>query len=241
MKTIVDHSVTSAPWRPYRWSPAELFSGGALGAWYDFSDTSTLFQDVAATIPVSADGDPVAVALDLSGNGKQAVQSALSARPTWRTDGTLSWIEFDGVDDHLLIPAIAYTAPFTACLGQQRFTNSAYAAFRSPPSLPPYKYSGLSIAGDASTALLSTGGAVRIDAVPYTGSRDQLYNTLQAPHVGTATDNDPADLTAGGTFFCYGQYRPSGKVFGYAEIEGASLGDVIRLERWMATKTGVTL
>ncbi|PIE10063.1 MAG: hypothetical protein CSA72_10645, partial [Rhodobacterales bacterium] len=37
-------------------------------AWYDPSDLSTLFQDAAMTIPVTADGDPVGAVQDRSGN-----------------------------------------------------------------------------------------------------------------------------------------------------------------------------
>jgi hypothetical protein len=81
--------------------PYTLYSNGEQGAWYDPSDLSTLFQDAAGTIPVTADGDPVGLILDKSGNGNHASQAISSARPIYRTDGTLHWLEFDGVDDRL--------------------------------------------------------------------------------------------------------------------------------------------
>lgn len=43
-----------------------LFAGGKQGVWYDPSDKSTLFQDVAGTVPVTKDGDPVGLMLDKS-------------------------------------------------------------------------------------------------------------------------------------------------------------------------------
>lgn len=43
-----------------------LFSDGKQGVWYDPSDKSTLFQDVAGTVPVTKDGDPVGLILDKS-------------------------------------------------------------------------------------------------------------------------------------------------------------------------------
>ena len=46
--------------------PGRLFLDGEQGAWYDPSDLSTLFQDAAGTTPVTADGDPVGLMLDLS-------------------------------------------------------------------------------------------------------------------------------------------------------------------------------
>ncbi|MEQ3620580.1 MAG: hypothetical protein ABNH42_04475 [Marinobacter sp.] len=82
-------------------TPVKLFSGGEQGAWYDPSDTSTLFQDSAGTIPVTADGDPVGLIMDKSGNDNHASQNTGLAKPIYRTDGQLHWLEFDGSDDSL--------------------------------------------------------------------------------------------------------------------------------------------
>ena len=50
--------------------PSELFRGGLIdGAWFDPSDMSTLYQDAAGTIPVTAVEQPVGKILDKSGNG----------------------------------------------------------------------------------------------------------------------------------------------------------------------------
>lgn len=48
------------------WSPRVLFASGEVGAWYDPSDTATLFQDSAGTTPVTALGQPVGLMLDKS-------------------------------------------------------------------------------------------------------------------------------------------------------------------------------
>ncbi len=48
------------------WSPLSLFALGEQGAWYDPSDLSTMFQDSAGTLPVTADGQPVGLILDKS-------------------------------------------------------------------------------------------------------------------------------------------------------------------------------
>ena len=84
-----------------------LFAGGKQGVWYDPSDKSTLFQDVAGTIPVTKDGDPVALMRDKSGNGNHATQTVSAARPIYKTDGILHWLAFDGVDDWLSFSGIA--------------------------------------------------------------------------------------------------------------------------------------
>lgn len=65
MKVTTDLSVTSLrPRQSGIWTPSLLFDGGAQGAWFDPSDLSTLLQDAAGTIPVTADGDQVGLILD---------------------------------------------------------------------------------------------------------------------------------------------------------------------------------
>jgi len=95
-------------------TPLQLFANGEQGAWYDPSDLSTLFQDAAGTTPVTADGDPVGLMLDRSGNGNHASQSVAASRPIYRTDGTLRWLQFDGVDDWLSTDVISAGSPVTA-------------------------------------------------------------------------------------------------------------------------------
>jgi hypothetical protein len=50
-------------------SPASLFASGEVGAWYDPSDLTTLFQDTAGTTPVTTPGQTVALMLDKSRGG----------------------------------------------------------------------------------------------------------------------------------------------------------------------------
>lgn len=85
------------------WTPKKLFTAGEAGAWYDPSDISTLFMDAAGTVPVTADGDPVGMMKDKSGNGNHATQTLSASRPTYRTDGVKKWLQGDGVDDYLVI------------------------------------------------------------------------------------------------------------------------------------------
>jgi len=63
-------------------SPYDLFTGGAKGAWYDPSDYSTLFQDSAGTTPVTAVEQPVGLMLDKSQGlalGSELVTGSASA------------------------------------------------------------------------------------------------------------------------------------------------------------------
>jgi hypothetical protein len=90
-----------------RFTILDLFANGEQGAWYDPSDISTLFQDAAGTIPVTADGQPVGLMLDKSGNGNHESQSVSSKRLTYRDVGGVQWIEADGIDDFLTTSPVA--------------------------------------------------------------------------------------------------------------------------------------
>jgi len=102
MKLVHDFSITAArSGRRRIWSPALLFQSGAVGAWFDPSDMSSLFQDADGTLPVTAPDQPVGRILDKSGHGHDAYQSLASARPVYRRHSGYHWLEFDGVDDCL--------------------------------------------------------------------------------------------------------------------------------------------
>ena len=82
-------------------SPLDLFSAGEQGVFFDPSDLSTMFQDSAGGVPVTADGQPVGLILDKSGRNNHASQATAAKRPLYKTDGTLHWLQFDGVDDFI--------------------------------------------------------------------------------------------------------------------------------------------
>lgn len=58
-----------------------LFAAGEQGAWYDPSDLTTLYQDAAGTIPVTAVEQPVGLMLDKSGRNNHAFQTTSTNRP----------------------------------------------------------------------------------------------------------------------------------------------------------------
>ena len=77
-----------------------LFSNGEQGFFYDPNDLSTMFQDAAGAIPVTATGQPVGRVLDKSGRGNHAYQTKSAARPILRDAPRR--IDFDVVYDKLI-------------------------------------------------------------------------------------------------------------------------------------------
>ena len=74
--------------------PLSRYEGGINGGWYDPSDLSTLFQDAAGTVPVTATGQTVKRVNDKSGNGRQV--SNAGANWTLQNDGTNNYLQTDG-------------------------------------------------------------------------------------------------------------------------------------------------
>lgn len=85
-------------------TPAQL---PGVSAWYDPSDMSTLFQDVAMTVPVTAAGQSVAVMRDKSPNGRHMMQATVGFQPIYGTDGAYGYLTFDGTDDAMSATAAA--------------------------------------------------------------------------------------------------------------------------------------
>ena len=90
--------------------PSLLFANAERGVWFDASDITTLFQDPAGTIPVTATGQPVGKWLDKSGNNNHATQNTSGSRPTYQVDQYgYPYLDFDGVNDFMITPSINFT------------------------------------------------------------------------------------------------------------------------------------
>ena len=90
----------------------KLFTNGEQGFFYDPNDLSTMFQDAAGTIPVTAVGQPVGLILDKSGRNNHARQTNSASRPILRQNSSTGayYLEFDGSDDFLQTSNIDFTA-----------------------------------------------------------------------------------------------------------------------------------
>ena len=77
-----------------------LFANNEQGFVYDPNDLSTMFQNAAGTVPVTAVGQPVGLIRDKSGRNNHAYQTASAARPILRDAPRR--IDFDVIYDKLI-------------------------------------------------------------------------------------------------------------------------------------------
>jgi len=101
---------------------ASLFAAGEKGVWFDAGDLSTMFQDIAGTIPVTTVGQFVGKWLDKSGNGNHAQATGNdTSRPTYQIDaeGNPNVTFTKTPATHLKCPIIDFTGTdkMTACIG----------------------------------------------------------------------------------------------------------------------------
>jgi hypothetical protein len=89
-----------------------LFSLGEQVFAYDPNDLTTLYQDAAGAIPVTAAGQPVGLVKDKSGRNNHAYQTVSASRPILQRNEVTGayYLAFDGVDDFLQTNNIDFTA-----------------------------------------------------------------------------------------------------------------------------------
>lgn len=89
-----------------------LFMAGEQGFAYDPNDLTTLYQDAAGIIPVTAAGQPVGLMRDKSGRNNHAFQTVSASRPLLQRNATTGayYLSFDGADDFLVMNNIDFTA-----------------------------------------------------------------------------------------------------------------------------------
>ena len=65
--------------------PSQLFGTTDNGVFIDLSEPTSIWQDTAATLPVTAEGQSIARVNDLSGKGNHLVQATPANCPTYET------------------------------------------------------------------------------------------------------------------------------------------------------------
>jgi len=133
-------------------NPEDLFFLGEKGAYYSPGDISTLFQDAAGTTAVTADGDPVGLAVDKSGNAVNAAQSVSASRPVYNVSP--SRLTYDKVDDALVI-----TVPAGGWVGTMVLaTDQGTASYGVSIPAGAYNLGGIYFPGNAIVGVVFRAG-----------------------------------------------------------------------------------
>lgn len=224
-----------------------IFAGGKQGVWYDPSDLSTLFQDVAGTIPVVNDGDPVALMRDKSGNGNHATQTVSTSRPVYKTDGVLHWLYFDGVDDYLSVSYSSYiTQPAILAIAVQLIALTATKVLVSGVSLSNRHQITADLTGSAGFTVAAGGSSsakipanmldknIIIAKLNATSSNLSINNVSSAISLDTSGTNG---FILGGVYV--GGFYSNMRFYGGVHVSSAA--DTSELKQYLAAKAGVTL
>jgi lysophospholipase L1-like esterase len=237
-------------------SPASL---SGLAAWWDPSDTETLFQDAAGSIPVTASGDPVGLMYDKSGRGHHLTASG-AQRPTYTVAGGVAYLAFNGTSNVMLAPdsALLRQATMSFCIGAQLASASNF------PLL-------MAVADGASTAstrwqIYHNGGSLKFSSNVTTihqavgTATDYVANIASdGANINASIDNS-GDVTKAGVclttpfalgFTFGGGYLSgalnsllyyNGRIYGAAIYGGALNADArVNLSNWMGAKQGRNL
>lgn len=236
-----------------------MFASGEQGAFYDPSDFSTLSQDNAGTVPVTAAGQPVGYIRDKSGRGNHL--QAMGALGTLRADGPRFYV--DGISDGFATQPINMTGngQLTVCTGIRKTTDAAIAIvvelsgnlnssngawYIAAPIDPGQAGVSFVVKGTNAQYLDSLGFASPISTV-ITAQADMLAPMANMRVNGAQTATSAGDLGTG-TFGNYQMYvgrRGSGgnlftgRLYGLIVRGAASnAGQVAALESFMNSKTG---
>lgn len=243
-----------------------LFEGGEQGTFYNPSDLSTMFQDAAGTKPVTADGDPVGLIGDKSGNDNHATQAVSAARPIYKTDGALYRLQFDGVDDSLETQGdifrnskagyVAATLKIGSLSGQQVILDYTVAVGATQNLIVIYTsgsklfIGGRRLESDSlqsfELTVVKMGDTVTLDAYFdwQSGMLHYSFNGVDSSVVfqtAGLTDNTIRAVRIGTKYNLTGQYF-KGSIYGIVVLDNEiNLADRKKVRTYLANKVGVTL
>jgi hypothetical protein len=241
-------SLVSAPLSGSPFRHGVPSSAACIGL-YDPAIKTSLFQDAAMTVPVAADGDPVGAMRDLSGHGHHLLQTSATARPVYKTEGGLHWLESDGTDDFLVSTIALNSYPFQLMAGfamlsavdeggivALRRDNSAYKTLMQS-NAANYQLRATDRASATLDARVSVTDAPQIGVANFdAGSMSLSVNGLvKNTATNTNTSGDVVDLRL---FSFRDNDRWHGRIYAAAVAVG-SVGD--DFQKWLAARTGVTL
>ena len=238
--------------------------GGAL---YAPSVLSSLYQDAAGTLPVTAPGQPVGLMRDLSGNGHHVSQTTTTARPLYQIIGGFPCVVGDGVDDFLRTPVQIPAGPdrsTTLMVAARLLSESGdYKHVMGAGNTTPLRAAQiqrLTVAGNSWAGQVNYGGSPNypVAAPPWpVGATSVLYfvaqpdvprhqlfinNVSRALTTGNVGSNPNGPMTLVLLGSRTGGNPPNSAIFASAYVPVALTPEErLTLTLWLASISGVTL
>lgn len=226
-----------------------IFATGEQGFAYDPNDLTTLYQDAAGTIPVTAAGQPVGLMKDKSGRNNHAYQATSASRPILRKDVVTgsNYLEFDGVDDRLTtnsFPSMGMaTTLFVGSLGGRIGTSAILGRVVSG-----YLYQSTSLVAVQSannTVSVVVGGKTVITAkyaASGTGVTLKVNDVTSTNNLTTERGYAAANPLTIGAFNSAGVVPFGGHIYGLIGVsKEVSDSESIAIEKEIAKRVGVSL
>lgn len=142
----------------------KLFANNEQGFFYDPNDLSSMYQDAAGTIPVTAAEQPVGLMRDKSGNNNHAFATSSATRPILQRNATAGayYLEFDGADDFLQTNNIDFTMTDKVSLfaGVRKLSDAALGTIASFQSTSGDLNGAFSIRAPSGNGLPTYGGSL---------------------------------------------------------------------------------
>ena len=251
-------------------SPASIFTGSVRGGWWDPSDFSTMFQDAAGTVPVTAAGQRVQMIKDKSGNANHFIQSTTANAPFLRNDGTNNYLEYVAANSIFMSAGVSSAvAPLTDSIsfamgGRVNSTSTScvwLARAEAAGLLGRYWYQQLTTQHDGN---INLSGAVYTPQVSgLTAANSVVGSTIDrtanqafarlngvagsvATMAADATSYNPSRRLLLGAFNSAGdtgqQNYLDGRIYGCVLWFGAiSTATQLNTERWLGARCGVVI
>lgn len=243
-----------------------LFANGEQGIIIDPYRIGSLSQDSAGSTPVTAAGQSVGLARDMSGRGNNASQATALARPVYQVASGRAYLAFDGVDDFLSSASVTWATDevtVIAAMWRNQNTNTEdLIGFGSNPTVnngtwvlaaTPDAASnniGMASKGAGSNALARAGSSTTGTAWVVTGQAKISTDTCLirrngAQQQAVATDQGAGIYAAG--VLNIGRrstgFRPfNGRLYGLFAINRLlTSGELAQVEAWAASRAGITI